>query len=56
MKRKRTNRAMIKESSITFPITEKMKTEIQKKADERGITMSALIRMVLCDFLDNGDK
>ena len=51
MKTKRIDRGTIKDVPNTFMSTEEEKKAIQDKADEMGITMSALCRMVLKDFL-----
>lgn len=51
MKTKRNDRSIIKSVPNTFMTTEEEKKAIQKKADEIGVTMSALCRMALKDFL-----
>lgn len=51
MKTARSDRDLVKEDTITFMTTATEKKEIQRVADEKGITMSALCRMVLKDFM-----
>ena len=54
MKTKRTDRATIRQESISFLATENEKIKIQKCADEFGITMSALVRMAVKEFIEKG--
>lgn len=56
MKTKRIDRGAIKDVPNTFMSTEEEKKAIQDKADEMGITMSALCRMALKDFLKKGER
>lgn len=51
MKLKKANRDEVREATITFPTTAGEKKKIQKAANEKGITMSAFIRMVMNDYL-----
>lgn len=51
MKTKKANRNEVRETSITFPATVKEKSQIQKAADEMGVSMSAFIRMVINGYL-----
>lgn len=56
MKTKRIDRETIKDVTSTFLCTEDEKKAIQAKADEMGITMSALCRIALKDYLKKGEK
>lgn len=56
MKTKRIDRGTIKDVTNTFMSTEEEKKAIQDKADEMGITMSALCRIALKDFLKKSEQ
>ena len=56
MNTKRSDRGTIKEVSTTFVSTESEKKAIQEKADEMGITMSALCRMAIKDFFKKSEN
>lgn len=56
MNKKRIDRNTIKETTTTFMCTAEEKAEIQKKAYEKGITISAFCRMVLKDFMKKSDN
>jgi hypothetical protein len=51
VKTRKTNRGDVREATITFPTTAAEKKKIQKAANEKGITMSAFIRLVLNEYL-----
>ena len=51
MKTKRSDRDTIRCVPNTFMTTDQEKKAIQEKADEMGVTMSTLCRIVLKDFL-----
>lgn len=53
MKTPRANRDEVKEETITFSYEKPKKDKLQKVADEMGITMSAVCRMALQEFLKN---
>lgn len=53
MKKIANNRADIRDETVTFPVTADEKKAIQKSADNKGLTMSALCRMVIKDYLKN---
>lgn len=52
MKTKRLDRSEIKETSLTFLTTEDQKNKIQEEADNKGITMSAVMRMIIREHFD----
>lgn len=56
MKTAKANRAEVREVTVTFPTTASEKEQIQRVAEEKGITMSALCRMVLKDFMKNANN
>lgn len=51
MKTKRSDRGAIRDTSTTFLITVSQKERLQAIADKRGLTMSALIRMAINEYL-----
>ena len=53
MRTARKDRESVRAETITFPATPDEKKKIQERADRMGITMSALIRMVMNDYLKN---
>jgi antitoxin component of RelBE/YafQ-DinJ toxin-antitoxin module len=56
MKTAKANRDEVREVTVTFPTTANEKKEIQRVADEKGITMSALCRTVLKDFMKSANN
>lgn len=50
------DRARIKRSVIAFYITEKDKNDIEKIASERGLTLSALLRMLVINEIERSKK
>ena len=50
MNKKKPNRDEVRENSLTIPMSKLEKERVQKKANEMGISMSALGRVVLSDF------
>lgn len=56
MKTAKVNRDEVRETTVTFPTTVIEKQQIQQFAEEKGITMSALCRMVLKDFMKKANN
>lgn len=56
MNTKKKDRNKIKDVPNTFMTTAEEKKAIEEKANEMGITMSALCRMVLKDFMKNANN
>ena len=56
MKTARIDRKSVKTEPVTFMTTASEKEETQRFADEKGITMSALCRMALKDFMKNANN
>ena len=52
MKTPKANRDEVKESTFTVTSTRSFKKAIQKKADESGLTLSAWVRMVLAEKIN----
>ena len=44
-----------RESFLTIPISKEEKKDIREKANEMGLTMSSLARLVLKDFMKKGE-
>lgn len=44
----------IKDSKITFRLTEEEKAYLQQKAEKTGITMSKLIRQIIEKYMEGG--
>lgn len=47
MKTPKANRDEVRESTLTIPLTRAEKEAVKKRSDKIGITMSAWVRMVL---------
>ena len=56
MNKKKTNRDEVRENSLTIPMSKAEKERVQKKANEMGISMSALGRVVLSDFFKKEER
>lgn len=56
MNKPKTNRDEVRENSLTIPMNKQEKERVQKKADEMGISMSALGRIVLNDFFKKQER
>ena len=56
MNKKKTNRDEVRENSLTIPMSKAEKERVQKKANEMGISMSALGRVVLGDFFKKEER
>ena len=52
MKTPKANRDEVKESTFTVTSTRDFKKTIQKKADESGLSLSAWVRMVLAEKIN----
>ena len=56
MNKKKPNRDEVRENSLTIPMSKLEKERVQKKANEMGISMSALGRVVLSDFFKKEER
>jgi L-rhamnose isomerase len=56
MNKPKTNRDEVRENSLTIPMSKQEKERVQKKANEMGISMSALGRVVLSDFFKKEER
>jgi hypothetical protein len=54
--KKKPNRDEVRENSLTIPMSKLEKDRVQKKANEMGISMSALGRVVLSDFFKKEER
>lgn len=54
MKTRKDNRDDVREDSITFPTSPNEKREIQNAANQKGITMSAFVRMAVKEYIEKG--
>lgn len=52
MKTAKINRDEVKSETITFPYERPKKKKLQERADKMGISMSAYIRLVLNEKID----
>lgn len=55
MKIKRINREEIRENTLTIPMSKEEKQSVQRAADDMGISMSAIARIAIKDFLKKGE-
>lgn len=56
MNKKKANRDEVRANSLTIPMSKQEKERVQKKANEMGISMSALGRVVLSDFFKKEER
>ena len=56
MKTKKVNREEVRTFSLTIPMTKKEKERIEKSAGKKGLSMSALGRIVFCKYLDDEER
>lgn len=51
MRTKREDRSTVRESTISFVVTEKEKVKMWEAADEAGVTLSALARLAIKEYI-----
>lgn len=51
MRTKREDRSTVRESTISFVVTEKEKAKMWEAADEAGVTLSALARLAIKEYI-----
>lgn len=56
MNTKKANRDEVRKNSVTFLANKKEKEELQKAADEMGVSNSTFMRIVLKDFLKKSQQ
>ena len=56
MNKPKANRDEVREYSLTIPMSKIEKKRVQKKANDMGISMSALGRIVLSDFFKKEER
>ena len=45
-----------RENTLCIPMSKEEKQDVQKAADDMGVSMSAFVRLVLKDFIKNAKK